>query len=347
MKKITVSASKRYDVVIDNGVLDNVGGYLKQYNISGKICVITDKNVDALYSDKVINSLSSQGYECVKLVVKGGEKSKSGKEYLSALEFLAQNRFTRADAVLALGGGVVGDLTGFIAGTFLRGIKFIQVPTTLLAFADSAVGGKTAINLESGKNLVGVFYQPEVVLCDVNAIKTLSNEDYACGMAEIIKYGMLFDSCLLTLLNEGMDTNAKEIIARCVDLKRIVVEKDERDNGERQLLNFGHTLGHAIEKATGFKVGHGQAVAVGMQIITAKAVEKGIVDGSVQQTLTNLLNKYNLPTSTEFSIEELYEITLIDKKRKGDEITIVLPTGLGKCELKKMTLNEWKEFILG
>ena len=347
MKKSTVNASKTYDVIIDNGLVDRVGEKLKEYEIGGKVCVITDKTVDALYGERVVKSLKEVGFECVKYVAKGGEKSKSGKEYLSALEFLAENEFTRSDVVLALGGGVIGDLTGFIAATYLRGIKFIQVPTTLLAFADSSVGGKTAINLRSGKNLVGAFNQPELVLCDLDTASTLTGKEYACGMAEIIKYGMIFDGDLLDLLENGMEDNAEEIVARCVDLKRIVVEKDEHDNGDRQLLNFGHTLGHAIEKASKFKIAHGYAVAVGMALITERAISAGFCDEKAMGILTDLLGKYNLPEMTEISVTELFETTLVDKKRKGEKITVVLPGCKGKCELKSMTVSEWKEFILG
>jgi len=346
MKSIIVKASKTYEVKVGNGLLDRIGQTLKEKNIQGRIAVISDKKVFSLYGNKLISSLNVAGYDTVAYTVKGGEGSKSGKDYLKILEFLAKNQFTRTDTLIAHGGGVVGDLTGFIAGTYLRGIKFIQVPTTLLAFADSSVGGKTAINLKSGKNLVGVFNQPEAVICDIDVIKTLSKKDYACGMAEIIKYGMIFDEELLELLQDGMENHAEEIIARCIDLKRIVVEKDERDNGDRQLLNFGHTLAHAIEKASKFRIAHGQAVAVGMHLITERAVEKGLCEKQVLDKLESLLVDYDLPVAVNIETEELFEITLVDKKRKGDEITVVMPEKLGKCYLKKMSVNEWKEFIL-
>ena len=347
MKKIIVNASVKYEVLIGENLLTSSAERIKAVSNNGaKFAVITDKTVNSIYAEKFSSALKDAGLSVVKYVVKGGEKSKSGKDYLKILEFLAEEKFTRSDCLIALGGGVIGDLTGFVAATYLRGIDFIQVPTTLLAFADSSVGGKTAINLKSGKNLVGAFYQPKLVLCDVDLINTLSASDYASGMAEIIKYGMLFDNEMLKLLDSGMDGKAEEIIWRAVDFKRKVVEEDERDNGSRQLLNFGHTLGHAIEIKSKFKIPHGQAVAIGMKIITERALAKGLCKEEVLIVLIKLLKKYGLYTEKTFDVQKLFEITLVDKKRKSGDITVVLPTSLGKCELKKMSINEWKEFLL-
>ena len=347
MESILVNASKKYSVVIANGLLDQLSKHLSKIANCCKIAVITDKNVDNIYSKKVIKELSTHGYDVYKYVVKGGEESKSSVEFVNILEFLALNGFTRSDILVALGGGVVGDLTGFVASAYLRGIKFVQVPTTLLAFCDSSVGGKTAINLNAGKNLVGAFYQPSLVVCDVDTLKTLPPVEYACGMAEVIKYGMIFDSELLQKLADGNGGYDEKIIAKCVDLKRIVVEKDERDNGDRQLLNFGHTLAHAIEKKSNFNIPHGIAVGMGMKIITERAILKGLCDKTVGDVLDRLLSKYNLPGKCEYTLAELFDITLIDKKRKGDGITLVIPKTIGKCELLRLTINEWKEFLLG
>lgn len=345
MQKITVNASRKYDVIIGKGLLENVADYVKTVRKDCKACIITDKNVNGLYSSTIENSLTNGGISYVKFVIDGGEESKSGMVYLQACEFLAQNAFTRSDVIIALGGGIVGDLAGFISATYLRGVNFLQVPTTLLACVDSSVGGKTAINLKSGKNLVGAFYQPTLVLCDINCLKTLSCEEYACGMAEVIKYAMIFDDGLLAMLEGGMDSNEEKIIAKCVDLKRKVVESDERDNGERQLLNFGHTLGHAIEKESDFKYVHGQAVAMGMSIITEKAIEKGLCDKNVAEVLNSLLVNYNLKKTCDIPIEKLVNTSMIDKKRKGDTITVVLPKSVGKCSLVKMKTSEWEKFI--
>ncbi|MBR2614279.1 MAG: 3-dehydroquinate synthase [Clostridia bacterium] len=344
MIKINVNTMPKYDVLIGKNLLENTANFIKEVGLTGKVLVITDKTVDKLYSKVVIDNLQANGFDVFKYVIKGGEKSKSGKDYLKILEFLAKNQFTRSDFLIALGGGVVGDLTGFVASTYLRGIPFVQIPTTILAFADSSVGGKTAINLKAGKNLAGAFYQPKLVICDVSTAKTLPKEEYANGMAEVIKYGMLFDKDFIkSLLNEN---DLESAIAKSVEWKKKVVESDEKDNAERQLLNFGHTLGHAIEKESGFKISHGSAVAIGMRIITQKAVNKGLCDMNCLGLLDALLTKYNLPTKTDIKIEKLVNTTLIDKKRKGDYITIVMPKELGVCKLEKMPIEEWKDFIL-
>lgn len=344
MKTIKVNASTSYDVIVGNNLLSSLPDLLKNAGIDGKVAIVTDKTVNSLYADKVINILSSY-YSCFKFVVEDGEKSKSGQVFLSILDFLAENEFTRSDTVIALGGGVVGDLTGFVASSYLRGIKFVQIPTSLLAMVDASVGGKTAINLTAGKNLAGAFYQPSLVVVDTDCLSTLTESEYKSGMGEVIKYAMIFDKDLLALLQSGWEDNKEEIIARCIDLKRKVVETDEKDNGERQLLNFGHTLGHAIEKQTNFKISHGQAVAIGMSIITDIAIKKGLCDKEVKDILDKLLAKYNLPSSIDISLDELYTITTIDKKRKGNDITIVLPKQKGKCVLTKMEINEWRSFL--
>ena len=346
MRKVQVNASKSYSVLIGEGILNDLPKFLEQLKIKGKILILSDKNVYSIYGNAVKNLLENAFYKCEKFVVKGGESSKSAKDYISVLEFLASNEFTREDAILALGGGVVGDLAGFVSATYLRGVKFIQVPTTLLSAVDSSVGGKTAINLKSGKILAGAFYQPCLVVCDTLVLNTLSEKEFSSGMAEVIKYGCIFDKGLLELLLDGMEKHVEEVIERCVTLKRNVVEKDEFDNGDRQLLNFGHTLGHAIEKQSNFKISHGQAVAIGMKIITEKCVEKGLCEVEVFENLIALIEKYNLNLELDIKLEKLISTTLVDKKRKGNDITVVLPKEIGKCILKKYSINEWKQFIL-
>ena len=343
MKTITVNASKSYDVIIGDGLISSLPTLLKNAKIDGKLAIVTDKTVNSLYGDKLISALC--GYDYALYVSDGGEECKSGAEFLNILEFLAENEFTRSDVVVAFGGGVIGDLAGFVASCYRRGVRFVQIPTTLLAMVDSSVGGKTAVNLKAGKNLAGAFCQPDLVVADTNVLSTLSSDDFKCGMGEIIKYGMIFDDSLLNLLEKGMKDNSEEIIARCVDLKRIVVERDEKDHGDRQLLNFGHTLAHAIEKQTNFAVPHGQAVAIGMRIITDVSVKKNVCDKSVLDVLDKLLAQYDLPQSIDIDNSTLYKTTTVDKKRKGNSITVVLPERKGKAVLKKMTIDEWKEFI--
>jgi 3-dehydroquinate synthase len=343
MKTITVNASKTYDVIIGSGLINSISTLLKNAKIDGKLAIVTDKTVNSLYGDKLISALD--GYDYALYVSDGGEESKSGTEFLNILEFLAKNEFTRSDVVVAFGGGIIGDLAGFVASCYLRGVRFVQIPTTLLAMVDSSVGGKTAINLNAGKNLAGAFCQPDLVVADTDVLSTLSLDDYKCGMGEIIKYGMIFDNTLLELLAKGMDDNCEEIVARCIDLKRIVVERDEKDHGDRQLLNFGHTLAHAIEKQTDFAIPHGQAVAIGMRIITEISAKKGVCGAEVLTVLDELLTKYDLPSTINIDNATLYKTTTVDKKRKGNTITVVLPKRCGKAELKKMTIDEWKEFI--
>lgn len=347
MNRVRISASKSYDVIIGSGfVFDEAPALIKECIGGGKAAVITDSNVNALYGAKMRESLEQAGIKYEMLVVPAGEKSKSGKTYLSVLEKLAEGEYTRSDVVVAFGGGVIGDLAGFVAATYLRGVKLVQIPTTLLSFVDSSVGGKTAINLSAGKNLAGAFYQPEAVLCDYDFAGTLPPREVACGMAEIIKYGMIFDESLLRLLESGMDKHAIEVIVRCVELKKLVVERDERDNGERQLLNFGHTLGHAVEKESGYRYSHGQAVAYGMQMITRAAERVRDCKSGTAERLDALCAKYDLDTDCRYSKEKLLVHTGVDKKRKGNGITAVIPAFAGKCFLKKMTVDEWKEYVL-
>lgn len=343
MKTITVKTSKSYDVVIGNGVLAELPSLLKKAKIDGKLAIVTDKTVNSLYGKQLKEILCE--YNTSFYVSDGGEENKSGAEFLKILEFLAEREYTRSDVVIAFGGGIVGDIAGFVASCYLRGVRYVQIPTTLLAMVDSSVGGKTAFNLRAGKNLAGAFYQPDLVVADTSLLSTLSSDDFKCGLGEIIKYGMIFDETLLDLLQNGIDSNKEQIIARCVDLKRIVVERDEKDRGDRQLLNFGHTLAHAIEKQTNFTIAHGIAVAIGMKIITDVCVKKGICQKDVQTVLDELLTKYSLPNSINLDNETLYKTTTVDKKRKGDFITLVLPKSKGKAVLKNMTIQEWKEFI--
>ena len=231
--------------------------------------VITDSNVDKLYSNILISSLEKSGYKVSKFVFDAGEQSKNANTFVDILEFLANSGLTRSDCVFALGGGVVGDIAGFAASVYLRGIKFVQIPTTLLAAVDSSVGGKTAVNLPAGKNLVGAFHQPSLVLCDLDTLDTLPESVFQDGCAEVIKYGVIYDAGLFSHLAEnGLAFEREYVISRCVELKRNVVEQDEFDTGARQMLNYGHTIGHGIEAQSGFSVTHGQAVAIGMAIVS-------------------------------------------------------------------------------
>ena len=259
---------------------------------------------------------------------------------------MADCGLTRTDCAVALGGGVVGDLTGFAAGCYMRGIKYVQMPTTLLASVDSSVGGKTAIDLTAGKNLAGLFYQPETVLCDVGFLDTLPEDVFACGLAEAVKTGVLsghelFDRFFAANIKE----NIAEIIALCVRYKGDVVQRDEFETGERKLLNLGHTIGHAIEKLSGYAVAHGQAVAMGMAMIARSAEALGDAPKGMAELIAKALTANGLPTDCEYSAAELARLALSDKKRSGSSMTLVIPAAVGGCTLKKLPVDELEQYI--
>ncbi|MBQ8784296.1 MAG: 3-dehydroquinate synthase [Clostridia bacterium] len=311
-----------------------------------KMVLVTDDKVAPLYLEKVKTSFTSAGYDTVEFIFKNGEESKNIDTLSQLLEFMAENRVTRSDTVVALGGGVTGDMAGFAAAVFLRGIRFVQMPTTLLAMVDSSVGGKTAVDLKAGKNLAGAFYQPDLVLCDYDALDTLEPETFAEGMAEVIKYGVIFDKKLFDLVKNGdVKKDIEKIITRCVELKRDVVEADEHDKGERQLLNFGHTIGHAVEKCSNFGISHGNAVAIGMVIAAKASHNLGWVSENCTDDIIEALKNNSLPVKSEFTAEELFDVTLNDKKRAGGTISLVIPEVMGNCVLKKVPVEQVLEFI--
>ena len=343
---IKVSASGEYDVIIDKGILDESGEILKKIKAPCKALIVTDSVVAPLYLERVKKSFENTGYEVLEFVFESGEKSKNISTLSSLLEYAAENRMNSSDLFVALGGGVTGDLTGFASAVYLRGTDFVQIPTTLLAMVDSSVGGKTAIDLKAGKNLAGAFYQPIAVICDYTALDTLKEETFAEGMAEVIKYGVIFDKELFDSVKDG---NVKDIIDsiiyRCIELKRSVVEIDEHDNGERQLLNFGHTIGHAIEKCSGFSISHGNSVAIGMMIAAKASFALGFSSEDCAPEIKEALINNRLPVSASFSAEELYEVTLCDKKRRGKTINLIVPEKIGKCFRKEQSTDRILEFI--
>ena len=346
MKTVEVDAAVRYNIVIDKGILPKSGDMIKEVTSAERVAVITDDTVDKLYSDVVMKSLSDAGFETFKFVFPHGEKSKNISTFSSILEFLAESGLTRTDALVALGGGVVGDVAGFAAASYLRGIDFIQIPTTLLACVDSSVGGKTAIDLKAGKNLAGAFYQPKLVIADFETLSTLTDGIFADGMAEVIKYGVIFDKAFFEFLrdNEAKD-NLQYAITSCVELKRDIVNADEKEKGVRALLNFGHTVGHAIEKCSGYKIPHGSAVAVGMVIISRAAYKCSFCDENYADIIASLNKKYSLPVSTDFSANELSSAAMADKKRTGDKIKLIIPEALGNCVIKSVPTSELEKII--
>ncbi len=343
MITIPVNTGNPYKVHIGSDIIKTAGNEMKALGLSGKVLIVSDNNVASLWLDPVKTSLAESGFEVFDFVIPHGEESKNAQNLISILNFAAENNFSRSDTFLALGGGVVGDLCGFAAAVYMRGISFVQIPTSLLAAVDSSVGGKTAIDLEAGKNLAGAFHQPKLVICDTDCFETLPDEEFANGMGEVIKYGMFCDSELLDTLAGDFDIN--DIVARCVSIKARVVEADEFEKGDRAFLNFGHTIAHAVELLSGYKTPHGSAVAAGMVAITKACVKKGICESEVLDILLSLLKKYNLPDRFDYSVEDIYNATLKDKKNSNGKITLVLPTAKGKSILKKCDYDELKEFI--
>jgi len=333
--------------MIAPGILPSIGEIIRALLPNAqKAAVITDDNVKELYLKPVMRSLEGIGLSAISLSIPPGEESKTGGRYLSLLGLLSENRLTRTDPIIALGGGVVGDLAGFAAATYLRGAPFIQVPTTLLAMADSSVGGKTGIDLPAGKNLAGTFYQPTLVLCDTDTLHTLPQAIFRAGCAEVIKYGMLCSPQLLGQLRcDSIKDRMEEVIAECVAIKRDIVQRDEFDRAERMLLNFGHTVGHSIEKLSGYEIPHGFAVAIGMAVDTRAAVRKKLCPPDCLEILESLLARYQLPNRTEYSSGNIYQAALHDKKRAGDQITIVVPRALGGCELEKIPATDLLSWI--
>lgn len=345
MKKVQVNTSLTYEVLIEKGLLKNAGNLIKAVTSGNTAVIISETNVFPLYGDILSESLKKEGYNVLSFVFTAGEESKNTDTLVALWEFLAENHITRSDTLIALGGGVTGDLTGFAAATFLRGIKYIGIPTTLLSMVDSSVGGKTAVDLKGGKNLAGAFYQPSLVIIDPDTLDTLPSEVFADGMAEVIKYGMINLPDFLTALQNGCDIC--DVIETCVKDKRDIVSVDEKDTGIRQLLNFGHTPAHSIELLSEFGISHGSAVAIGMVTVTKAAIKAGFCEENTLAVLNALLTKYKLPAELVFSHKEIAEIALNDKKRAGDSITLVIPEEAGKCVLRKFPVSQLESFLSG
>lgn len=346
MNIVTVDASKTYNVLIENGLLADSGTYISEVSKSKRAVIISDTNVFPLYGNTVISNLNHHNIVTNHYIIAAGEESKNLHTYYEILNFLADNCITKEDILIALGGGVVGDITGFVAATYLRGINYIQIPTSLLAMVDSSVGGKTAIDLPAGKNLVGAFHQPILVLCDPLTLGTLPEAFFCDGCAEVIKYSILYDSQLFDhLLKFGTQFDRVSVITRCVELKRDVVRADEFDKNARQKLNLGHTIGHGIEKCSNYSVSHGKAVAIGMAIIAKASAVQQYCSNETLENIHDILKKFLLPCKTEFSSDELYTTALSDKKRSADTINLIIPKHIGECIILPTHISELKKFI--
>lgn len=338
---IQVYTSPAYEVTIGAGVLKNCGETLQTIISPCRMAVIADSVVAPLYLKTVEESLAAAGFTVCSYVFPAGESRKNLSTLSDILEFLAENHMTRTDCVAALGGGVTGDMAGFAAAVYLRGIRYVQLPTTVLSAVDSSVGGKTAIDLSYGKNLAGAFLQPAAVLCDTDCLGTLPPEVFADGAAEAIKTGVLCDERLFALFENGdLRTVPEEVIARCVAFKAGVVERDEKEQHERKMLNLGHTIGHAIEKCSGYAIPHGHAVAAGLAIMARAAERLGWAEAGLSGRICDCLVKNDLPVTTDYDAESLFAAAGADKKRSGSSITIVVPAAIGHCELKKVPLEE-------
>lgn len=346
MISIEVKASKTYQVLIGSGLLSQLGSQIRNRCKAQKAAIVSDSNVFPLYGETARKSLEDAGFQVVSFVFPGGEASKNADTYLKLLNFLAENQVTRSDCLVALGGGVVGDLTGFTAATYLRGIAYFQVPTTLLAAVDSSVGGKTAIDLPVGKNLVGAFYQPRMVLCDIDTLNTLPGDIFRDGCAEVLKYGVLYDEALWEhLAQHGIAFQREQVIARCVELKRNVVMEDEFDTGARMKLNLGHTIGHGVEAQSCFTISHGKAVAIGMCIVARAAAAQGRCSQETCDSIVKVISNFGLPTKTDYSADALFTSALSDKKRNADRVDLIIPEKIGNCLIVPTALTELKGFI--
>ena len=341
MKTVHIDASRSYDVRIGRGLLDDCGRQIAERVRCASAAVVADDTVYALYGERVCASLEAAGVRTVCYVFPHGEKSKNLLEYAKILNFLAENRVTRADALVALGGGVTGDLGGFAAATYLRGIPFVQLPTTLLAAVDSSVGGKTAVDLPAGKNLAGAFYQPELVLCDLDTLDSLPREIFLDGCAEVIKYAVLGSRELFALLADiPSGKGLEEVTARCVEMKRDFVQGDELDRGARQMLNLGHTFGHAVEASSRFTLSHGKSVAIGMAMILRAACSRGLCSAETRDAVIALLQRYGLPTECPYPADMLLGALSADKKIFGARLNLVVPTDIGACRLLPVGVDE-------
>lgn len=342
---IPIPTSRPYDVEIASGLLACLGEKAANLTPGRRAALVSDSAVAPLYGQRAQAALEEAGFFVCTYVFPQGEASKNGETYLNLLHFLTQNQITREDLLVALGGGVTGDLTGFAAATYLRGVPYLQVPTTLLAMVDSSVGGKTAINLPAGKNLAGAFHSPRLVLCDTDTLASLPPAVFQAGCGEVIKYAVLTGQPLTHLVRSCVRRHIQAVIAHCVAAKGALVQADEWDTGPRQLLNLGHTLGHAVEAGSRFALAHGACVGIGLAMMARAAASFGICPAETRDEILALLRQYQLPTETDLDPETLCRLTLGDKKRRGAHITLVIPRAIGDCILHEISIEALPRWI--
>ncbi len=343
-----------YEILIKKGGLSEVGQWVKSLWQPQKIAIITDSNVVDLYGEDVKQQLQNVGFAADLFVVPAGEESKSLIQATQLYDQLAEAGYTRSDGIIALGGGVIGDLTGFVASTYMRGLHFLQIPTTLLAQVDSSIGGKTAVNTQNAKNLVGTFSQPEGVLIDSETLKTLDDRRLREGIAEVVKAGAIADSILWDLLETMEDEHAllaraEEVIPLALHVKKVVVEEDEFDHGSRLLLNFGHTIGHGIENTAGYGVvSHGEAVAIGMMLMCRQAEHSKLSPSGITEKMEKMLQRFHLPTDypeLEAKKEAIYQAITHDKKARGKQLKIILLEQIGEAKIVSIPIENIRDYI--
>jgi len=351
MQTLNVNLGERsYPIYVGSAILARAGEFLAQAGLRGKVAVVTNPTVAQLYLDPVYKALSQSGFEVVPILLPDGEEHKNFTSLQTIYDRLIAERFERKSCVMALGGGVVGDLAGFAAATYLRGVPYVQVPTTLLAQVDSSVGGKTGVNHAGGKNLIGAFYQPKSVLIDVALLSTLPRREMVAGLAEVIKYGVIEDPALFVLLEEKIEKLVQldselliQTISTCCAIKAKVVQADEREDDYRAVLNFGHTIGHALEAVTGYtQFLHGEAVGVGMVKAAALSAQQGFCDQASFDRVVRLIKQAGLPTEIpgNVSLPGLIQAMEVDKKAAGGKIKFVMCEGLGKTRFHWLSPNE-------
>ncbi len=330
---------RSYPIIIEDGLITRIGSDLSEHKIGTKYGVIADDHVASLYGSTLLRSLEDAGLQTTLFTFPQGEESKNLETFAGLHRDLAQAGFDRSDALIGLGGGVTGDMTGFLAATYMRGIPFVQVPTTLLAQVDSSVGGKTGVDIPEGKNLVGAFYQPKVVYIDTAVLTTLPVKEYCGGLAEVIKYGVIRDRDFFLFLENNIDQilgldrqTIQEMIHICCRIKADVVAEDERESNIRRILNYGHTIGHAIEAASEYSIIHGEAVAMGMVAALRLAVGNGLCKRQDAGRVATLIHNYGLPTEIPHNLDrdQMKRYLLSDKKTVGKRVFYVLPTEIGK-----------------
>ena len=353
MNTISVDlTSDSYQIYVGHHLLAQAGKLMRSHTSGSKILLVTHPDLNKLFGTELLTSLESAGYSVTTATVSTGEHAKSFESYQKLVSVLAEHRFTREDIVVGLGGGVIGDLAGFVAATYMRGCALVHIPTSLLAMIDSSIGGKTAIDLPFGKNLVGAFYNPRAVIVDLELLNSIPAPLLQDSCGELIKYGVLsgqdlFNKIFLARnLVQVIDVSCRQgLIQACIEIKKSVVEADFKEAGSRKLLNLGHTLGHAIETLSNFELGHGSCVAAGTAMMAKACTKLGLCSYEDAKSITELTQSYELSTSTSFDVEELYSAALHDKKSHADSIDVALIYGIGDVRIERKSFAELKQLI--